>query len=241
MKAIKLACVVALLGAGCAVDEATDEAATDTTEQAATQSDVWHATWNGGSASAQFSSATGGGYIDAFEYKTSTFRSAYLTLSSWSYDPNSLQCSSYTDWWGNTWNWCFYTRSTYTYGWGSIPEGDAQFTPAAARLKTTLGSGFYGYQCTWDYNDWLSSGCSALTGGSLDLRWAKNGYYSSFSSGTNQQTYGAYTYKSQGTYRSASAQASGTVLGNTVESSWGSFGDTRGVSINKSVMKTPNP
>lgn len=237
MKTINLACVLAVLGA-CAVDEASDALVLADDAQAATQADVWNSTWNGGSASAQFSSATGGGYLDVYEHKTKDFRYAYVNLSAWSFDPTSLQCFTYDDPWYGTWEYCYFTRSTYTYGWGQIPESDARMNGNAAHVKTTFGPSFYGYQCTWDSNNWMSSGCLPLTGASIDVRWHKDGVFSTFQSGTNQQQYGGYTYKSQGTYRSASARASGTIVGQSYEGAWGSFGDTRGVNVSKSITRT---
>lgn len=245
MKAINLVCTVAAMLGGCAVDDAgTQEGEVENTavaEQAATQTDVWHATWNGASVNASSYGYLRGAYVDAWEYKSGSTRYAYLTLSSWSVDPTSEQCFNWTDWWGNTWGYCYYTRSTYSWGWGSIPESDLQVNPGTARLNTTLGSTFYGTTCTWDWYDWTQSGCTSMAGGTIDLRFNKDGNVSAFSSGTSQYSYGAYTYKNQGTYRYSSAQANGTVLGNEFASNYGQFGDTRGVNVSKSVIRTPNP
>jgi hypothetical protein len=239
MKAIKMACVVAL--GACAVDaEAPEDVTTAVTEQAVTQTDVWHSTWNGGSATASFSSATGSGYLDVYEGQMGQERTAYLQFSTWSVDPTSQQCFTWTDWWGFDYSYCYFTRYTYAYGWGPIPASDAQLTPGNARVSTTLGAGFGGYQCTIDYTNWIFD-CGAPTGGTIDVRWNKNNQYSSFSSGTSQQSYGPYTYKQQGTWRSTSASASGTVLGTSFTESYGYFGDTRGTNVTKSVIKTPNP
>ena len=240
MKAIKLACAVAMLGA-CAVDaeDASEELATGEAEQAVT-TDVWHATWNGGSANAQFWSPTGSGYVDVFEGRSGSTRYAYLNFSSWSFDPSSTQCFTWTDWWGYESTYCYYTKYTYAYGWGQIPAGDAQITPNHAHVKTTLGSNFGGYQCTVDYSTWIFD-CGVPTGGTVDIRWNKNGQYSVFQSGTTQQTFGPYTYKAQGSYRSASADASGSLLGITFAGTYGYFGDTKGTNVTKSVIPTPNP
>jgi hypothetical protein len=233
---------VALLGGlgGCAVDEEQSDVMLEESEQAATQSDVWHATWNGGSANAQFWGPYASGYVDVFEGRSGSTRYAYLNFSTWSVDPTSEQCVTWTDWWGYPYTYCYYTRYSFGYGWGQIPAQDAQLTPGHARVKTTLGANFGGYSCTVDYANWIFQ-CGAPTGGEVDIRWNKNGQYSSFSSGTSQQTYGAYTYKQQGTYRSASANASGTLLGATFDVAYGSFGDTKGTNVTKSVMQTTAP
>lgn len=243
MKTIMIGCAVAVLGA-CAVDgnvDVSEDVTTSEAEQAATQTDVWRQTWNGGSANAQFWSPTGGGYIDLFENKSNMGQFAYLTVSAWGVDPTSQRCETWEPWPGEVWQWCFYSRSTYTYVWGQIPTGDAAITPGLARVKTTLGAGVAGYQCTYDYDNWANSGCVAPTGGVVDVRWNKNGFTSSFHSGTDQQTFGPYTYKSQGTWRSASADATGTVLGIDFSGGYGYFGDTRGSNVTKSVIQTPKP
>lgn len=240
MKAIKLACLVVAMAGGCAVDE-TESYDVETTEQAATQADVWHGTWNGGSANAQFWSGYGGGYVDVFENGTGSSRSAWVNLATWSIDPSSQVCWSWTDWWGYTYNWCWYTRSTYTYGWGQVPAGDAQLTPGNARLKTTFGAGFSGYQCVYDWSNWTSEPCTSLAGGSVDATWRKDGSYSVFSSGTHQTSYGTYSFKTQGTYRHSSARASGSILGIDFSDAYGYFGDTRQTNVSKSIFRTPKP
>jgi hypothetical protein len=246
MKTINVACVaaaMAMLG-GCAIDEqggVDGDEAVAVAEQAATQADVWHASWNGGSVDASSYGYLSSAYVSAFEYKSGSTRYAYVNLSKWSVDPTSQQCFTWTDWWGGTYDYCYYTRYSYTWGWGSIPEHDLQISPNAARLRTELSSNFGGYTCTWDWYNWQTSGCTSLAGGSVDLKWNKNGGYSTFSSGTSQTEYGAYTFKAQGTYRSSSAQATGSFLGETFDSAYGSFSDTRGVNVTRSVLKTPNP
>jgi len=241
MKPMNWLCVMAMSVAvgGCAVDDAED-VTTDVAEQGLTQADVWHGTWNGGSANAQFWSPTGSGYLDVFENGSGQNRTAYLSFSTWSFDPTSEQCFTWTDWLGSDYTYCYYTRFTYAYGWGQIPAGDAQLSPNHAHVKTTLSSSFGGYQCTVDYTTWPWT-CGAPTGGTIDVRWNKNGQSSYFNSGTSQGSYGAYTFKTQGTYRSSSANATGNVLETSFTDSWGAFGNTRGTSVTKSVQRTPSP
>lgn len=237
MNAMKWIVTMALV-AGCAVDEA-DEPTTSATTQEATNVDVWTGTWNGASAHASSWSQYGGGYVDVFENGTGQNRSAYLNFSTSAYDPTSQQCFDWTDWWGYTYHWCYFTRYTYTYGWGQISAQDVQITGTNARVSTTLPSSYYSTQCTVDWYNW-SYTCTTGTGGTVDLRWRKDGQSSYFQSGTQQYAYGAYTFKSQGGFRSASAQAEGSLLGNAFAGS-GGLGDTRGTSVSKSVFKTPNP
>jgi hypothetical protein len=243
MKAMNMVVAIAAVAGvgGCAVDDVDHpvEAETATVEQAATV-DVWTGTWNGASASAWSYGAFEGGYIDAFENKTPQGRRAFLNFTMWSVDPTSEQCSEWTDWWGSTYTWCWFTRSTYTYGWGEIPQQLAQFTATTARVKGTLPASFSGYVCNFDWEDWTSAPCSEATGGAIDVRWNKDGGYSHMSSGTQQQSYGTFTFKTQGTYRSTSAQAQGTILGLSFHGS-GGVGTTRGVNVAKSVQRTPKP
>lgn len=245
MKTINVVALAAAMLGGvgaCAVDEAQPdyEVTFEEAEQSATQTDVWHATWNGGSARAEYWGPHGSGYVDVFEGRSGSTRYAYLNYSTWAGDPTTQQCFTWTDWWGWTQTYCYYTRYTFAYGWGQIPAQDAQLTPGHARVKTTVGSGFGGYQCTIDYSTWTFE-CGAPTGGDIDIRWNKNGQYSSFSSGTSQVAYGPYTFKQQGTARWASANATGTLLGTAFEATYAQFGDTRGTNVSKSVFQTPRP
>jgi len=243
MKAINWAVALAMATGvgGCAIDEQGGaEPEASATEQAATTTDVWHGTWNGGSAQVSFWNGTGGGYLDVFENNAGQNRNAYLTFSRWSFDPNSLQCWSWTDWWGYTYSWCYYTKYSYAYGWGQIPTSDAQLTPGQARVHTTLPSTFGGYQCTIDYQNWIFE-CTSAAGGDVDVAWHKDGVYSTFHSGTDQQEYGPYSFKSQGTYRTTSARASGSLLGTAFDDAYGYFGDTKQTNVSKYVIQTPHP
>lgn len=242
MKTIKVVVAAVVLGGvgACATDEAQSyEVTFDEAEQAATQADVWTQTWNGGSAGGWFWGTTGSGYLDAFEYKTRDSRSAYVNFSVGGYDPTSLQCFTET-WFGETWEWCWYTRYTYSYGWGAVPASDVKLNPNSARVKTTLGANFYGTQCTHDWVSWQYT-CAPLAGGAIDVSWSKDGFASQFNSGTTQQSYGPYTFKSQGSFRSSSATLSGSILGVDILGGGGSMGDTRGVNVSKSVFQTPRP
>ncbi len=221
----------------------TDELLTSTGSGSSTGSTtpVFHSVWNGGSANAWNWGWYSSGYIDAFENTSGLNRAAYLYFAVSSVDPNSLQCYTWTDWWGYTYSWCYYTRYTWSYGWGQIPAQDFQVNPNAARVKYTVGSdsSFYAYQCTIDYSTWTFN-CGVPTGGDIDVAWSKDGQWSSSHSGTDQSSYGPYTFQTSGTWSSNSAHASGSILGASFDAS-GGFGDTHQSNVTKDILNTPQP
>lgn len=259
MKTMKMVAVaVAVLG-GCAAHEAgqgTDEAAlTGSGVDAGTDSGsgtgsgsgstgpspVWHSVWNGGNASAWLYGWYTSGNIDAYENVSGPNRVAYLNYAYSSVDPSSLQCYSWTDWWGNTYQWCYYTRYTWDYGWGQIPTNDFQVTPKAAHVKTVIGSNpsFYAYHCSVDYSTWTFD-CGVPVGGTVDVTWSKDGQWSSSHSGTDQTSWGPYTFQTSGTWSSSSAHASGSIIGTTFDA-FGGFGDTHRANVTKDILNTPHP
>jgi hypothetical protein len=243
----KLLCVVAMV-AGCAVEDV-DRSSTARTEQALTDGgsgsgsgggsggggSVWHANWNGGSASVTFWDAYSGGYLNAWESKSGGTRTAYLWFDRYSVDPASLQCVTY-NWWGWDYTYCYYTRYSYDYGWGEVAGTDVVINNGVARVHSTLPSTFYSLSCTIDYNDWTNTTCSTGTGSTVDVVWHKDGLTSTFSSGTSQQDWGSYSFKSQGTYSSSSALANGSLLGHDFADARGSFGDSHSTSIGMDIV-----
>ena len=247
---MKLVVVVAMIG-GCTVDNGSAIPAGETA-QATTVADagtgggnpgpnVWHSVWNGGSAYANSWGPTSSGYIDAYENKSGQSRYAYLNYYENAVDPTSQTCYSYTDWWGDTYSYCYYTRFSWDYGWGQIPTHDFQVTPSGARVKTTVAAGgtFYAYHCDVDYGSWLWN-CYVPTGGTIDVKWGKSGGYSQSQSGTSEHAYGPYTYRTSGTFTSSSAHAQGSILGVSFDA-FGSFGDTHQASVTKEIVNTPRP
>ena len=113
--------------------------------------------------------------------------------------------------------------------------GEQRFT----RRRMTVGALAPSGVPAWEIEQYS---CAPLPAdGQIDVQWRKDGAYSTFNSGTNQQSWGPYTFKSQGTYRSTSARGSGSVLGLSFSDAYGYFGDTRGTNVTRSVSLTPNP
>ncbi len=246
----KLMVVAALVG-GCVAGDAAqsaDEAAltgsgsgSGTGSGSGSTTPVWHSVWNGGNANASNWGWYSAAYIDAYENVSGQNRAAYLNYSFSSVDPTSEQCYSWTDWWGDTYTWCYYTRYTWDYGWGQIPASDFQVTPNAARVKTVISSSstFYAYHCSVDYSTWTFN-CGVPVGGTVDVQWSTDGQSSSSHSGTETTSWGPYSYRTSGTWSSSSAHASGSIIGNSFDG-FGGFGDTHQVSVTKDILNTPHP
>ena len=208
---------------------------------ATTTSNVWHSSWTGGSAIASFSDGmTGlsGGFVQVWEGGTQTMNGASLWYNYFAYDPTSQVCYTYWFPWG-VYQYCYYTRYSYDYGWGSIPASDVRITPAVVGVNTTVTSGptFYATHCDIDYNNWWNANCYNVTGGRIDIRWTKHNTYSSFSTGTQQSDYGIYSYKTEGTSWNSAALASGSLLGHSFTNAGGQIGDSRTNTVSMTITR----
>ena len=237
--------VVLSLAAACDEGAYPDEDVADVS--AAATVSVYHSVWNGGSAWMSFWDGLSSGYLSVWEGGARA-ATAYLNFSRGSVDPTSEVCQTVVyDWcWdGQTegcrqeYTYCYYTRFTYEYGWGEIPARDARLNGGDARLKTTIASGpsFWLIRCDFDANDWSYS-CTNEGGGTIDLAWHKDGNYSSFHSGVSEDSYGRYTFRTNGQYRSSSALVDGSFLGGEIAFATGSTSSNRGVNVSKDVLET---
>lgn len=240
MKLVMVLAGVAMVG-GCAVDDIEDggEIAESTTEQAVAGATVHQSTANGGGAYVHAWGPTSSAYVDLYEYGTGQNRSAYLNFGVSSVDPTSEVCVTY-DWgWGwGPYTYCYYTRYSFAYGWGSIPHADAKLTPAAAGVRTTIpaaSSTYWSYGCTVDYATWTFE-CAPLDGATVDLRWHKDGQYSFSQQGSTDHTWGAYTFRHAGTVSHSSARATGTIAGTSIDGA-GAFTSSKGTNVQKFVLR----
>jgi len=217
-------------------------------QQAASGSQpVWHSVWSGGSATAYAADAFSSTSMYAYENKSSKARYTYFNLYSNSVDPSSLTCVTQTVCWDPTdpascWDeqWCNYSRYTWTYAWGELPASDFQVSPNGAALSTDLAdaTNAWGEKCSVDYVAGTWDCQPFVAAGTIDVVWRANNLYSSFQNGINQSSYGKYTSKNVGQYRSSSADVHGTIFGASAQMQ-GDFSQSQGVSVSRDVIKTP--
>lgn len=235
IRAVSAVSLVVVVGCGTSRDGGESEAVAS-----AKQALVTHFNWNGGGASASSWTPESGFYIDVNDNGTT----AYLSFNANSVDPTSKKCFSEVYPPKDPffpppppYEYCWYTRYTYTYGWGMIPSTDFHTTKHAARLSTTVTSGseFFFQSCTVDKDAGTFTCLPAGASGTIDMTWSSNGVASSFHSGVDHKTYGSATYKTTGRWVTSSADASGTVLGIAVTAQ-GSLMDTQGTTVAKDVV-----
>lgn len=204
---------------------------------------VWHSTWNGRGASLGAWSIGADGYQRSYyvsAWQTGTGANATVTVNFQFQgpDPASYTCSTYDDWYWGSYTYCYYTQFINEYGWGTIPSSDFQVTgnASAAHLHTTTGPGFVVERCTYNWYAWDFECTDSTASETFDLSWNQNHQSTWDSNGTNKQTWGGFTYQSQGRYVSSSADATGTAFGVSVSTSNASIQDSRGTSVGHDVL-----
>jgi hypothetical protein len=213
---------------------------------------VWHQTWNGGQATGYVSGPFSFFTYAAWENKTATSRTAYLSFFGSGVDPTSEVCTTEEVCYPDRLTgepicepirWCDYTRYYWEDGWGEIPSQDFKVGQnlRAAHLQTDLANNpnFYGNKCTFDSLN-ATTECVPITTGTFDVTWRTNGYYANKSQGTSSESYqwydSSYTSRSTGTWTSVSANTTGTVFGNSVDG-WGDLAQSRGTNVSKDIVK----
>ena len=219
-------------------------------EQSA-QQNVYHSTQKGGGANVSFGDNLSWFYLDAWQSGTGKSISGYVNFQISENDPTSEVCNteSYCVEWQNEepfdclnwedYTWCYYTRGSTTYGWGALPKGAFDTKGSTARLDATLGPDCYVEKCTFDELAAEPWTCSQISGGVIKVSWLKDGNFSSLQAGTSQYKYGAYSYRTSGTYSSFSAEVSGELLGKTFANAYGSITSSNGAVVGKDVYYTP--
>ncbi len=119
---------------------------------------------------------------------------------------------------------------------------DFKVSGAGARLRTDLANAtnFTSEICTWDEDTWTGSRTTGTATGSFKLDWAKNGASSSFANGTSQYTYGKYSFKTTGQWKSAPADVTGSALGAAVEAT-GEINRSHTNGITKDIVPSTKP
>jgi hypothetical protein len=165
--------------------------------------------WNGQSADAYAGDALRGVSVNVWESGTGSDRRTFGGVWYYEADPSSAICEEY-----DGIPYCYHTRYTYVSGWGELPAADVLLRNDFARVQTNVGNGrpFNIEKCIVDQVA-ATYECTAVADGEMNVVWKKNGISSSFSAGTNMSKYGVYSFRSQGTSSSASADAYGTVFG----------------------------
>jgi hypothetical protein len=190
----------------CANQDPTGEDNLGVSSQAVT---TYRYVWNGRSADAYAGEATRGVSVNVWESGTGSDRRTFGGVWYYEADPSSMICEEY-----DGISYCYYTRHTYVSGWGELPEEHVTMRNDFARVQTTVANGrtFTIEKCIVDQVA-ATYECTADAGGVVDVAWKKNGISESFSAGTNSSKYGVYSFRSQGTSSSTSADAHGTVFG----------------------------
>jgi hypothetical protein len=240
--------------AGCSANDA--PSTTASSSQALANVSVYHSQQSGGGAQGSVYQQDANTYFsasfDAWENKTGKTRTA--ALSFWGYgattqqvcfdeqicvwDPNTWTCNY------ETYQYCYqsWVSSRYVYGYGDIPTGDFRVGSHTARLTTDLSqdSSFYAIQCSYD--QWTYS-CTPVTG-TIDLTWRDNGNFTTEQNGVSStqstSTYSQYSTHTTGHQSNASADVTGTFLGNAVTSQ-GSISLSKDSNVTKEVFKAPPP
>jgi hypothetical protein len=246
---LKAAALVALLGSACVEQEQVGEGMRGAGASGAAS--VYHSRWNGGASSVSEGTELSSFVLEVWESSTSQTRDVGLWYSRSEVDPTSYLCETVqlpckrrrddpTPCDPVETEICRYTRSTWEYGYGSIPARDYRVTSNGATLNTVVSPGatFYIERCSADESTWTWT-CSNQGGGAIDLDWSRNKIGSEFSSGTGSARFGKYSYQQVGTSRQATADASGSFLGATVASSNGFL--STGVSVSKEMYVAPRP
>lgn len=243
-----------------------DPESIDTEQQAATEVVKWKSNWKGASANAWISSETGGGSVDAWEGRDGSTKTANLSYHFWSHDPTSWKCrlqevcmppfppgpppgSGDAGPPGEPGEpvcyqveYCDYTRSTWSSGWGQIHPKDFKANGTSAGLSVDVSKypGFYADTCTMDWETWAISCAPSAPSGTIQLAWRKDGRYSYSQSGVSRQEWGPYSVRTTGSSRSFSAAVTGTLLG--VEFTGGGYVSTNnGASMSRDIVVTPKP
>ena len=110
--------------------------------------------------------------------------------------------------------------NTIAGGYGAIPSGDFSGGGAQMRLSTNTSA---------DPDFFVYAGA----GGPVSVQWRADGFSTSRSTGVSDLIYGGFAQHTQGTYSSASATATGSVIGFLISAAQsGSIGQNQNVSLN---------
>lgn len=217
-----------LVVGGCATNEATNTNQGEA-EQADSAAATFQEVYSGSEATAQLADQTTYVHVDVFENRSNQVPGdVFLFYQYSSADLMSYVCNGY----------CFYARWITDYGYGSIPATDVNIGASEAHVHTTTSvAGFTTQQCVFDQRDY-SSTCSGGVAGDIELWWNRDGLSTQFSSGLFRETAAEWTYQTQGTYWTSSAQAHGVLPSHEVTAAYGALNDSRTNTVSKSFTRS---
>jgi len=226
----------------------TSETGVESSRQALASKSVFKSSMNGGGAYLSSGDMYGGISVDVWESGTGKTATAGLSYSIMQIDPTSEVCltESFPDKDDPAlppidYTYCQYTRFVYESGSGEIPAKDLQVRPGAVRLETTVGASptFFSTRCTQDAMSMDPPVCTDGSTGTISVTWHKDGVSWTQMSGSQQQQWGPFSMKTSGIYKTASALADGTVLGQSVSSASGDIRSSGGASVTKDLTMVP--
>jgi hypothetical protein len=256
--AVFIASGVAMMACSSSAPSASES--TGSSAQAINTVNVFHSTQNGGNANGSVS------YYDvdtqsyyqlqfqAWENKSAKSRTSSLSFYGYGYsstqvcyDEQICEAWDYNTWTCTAWEtmqYCYEQQVPYWIsGYGDIPTSDFRVGPHTAHLTTDLANdpSFYATRCGYD-SSWNYS-CTPVTG-RFDVSWRDNGSFSTEQQGmwksTSTSPWGSFSMQSTGHASNATADVTGTALGDVV-SSGGNLGLSMGASVSKDVFQgTPS-
>lgn len=218
--------------------DATDPLEEASIAQGAAPVAVFHSVQRGNSASGGSWSELGGFSVEVWE----TTSAAGMWFNTFQVDPSSYLCETISipprgGGIPQEFQQCWYTRTTYTWGGGSIAGADVKsltdrFLSVHTDLSTSLD--FTAETCSYDSVSGTGTCAPLSTAGRVDIEWSGNNQSSAFGSGVYHSKNGTTSSRSSGNWRSRSADFSGALLGTPVAGS-GSIG--RGLNVSKDIYR----
>lgn len=199
---------------------------------------VFRSVQRGNSASGGTWSELGGFSVDVWE--TSTGSAMWFNI--YAVDPTSHYCETvpFLPKGGGPVEYfeqCWYTRSTSTWGGGQIAAADVEsLTDRFFSIHTDVSNSpdFVAETCSYDHLTGAGACVPLSNAGRVDIEWTGNNTSSYFSSGVSHFKSGTSSSRSNGNYRSRSADFSGALLGAPVSGN-GAIG--RGMNVSKDLYR----
>lgn len=190
---------------------------------------IWYADGPGHTAEVEFSDNLGGGRVNLFRNGATMF----VFYETWTYDPNSEQCTFLVDQFGNTIETCVFHRTIREVGWGEVLDSAVTNANGTIHwLATVGGTGFHQERCVTDD----STGTSVTTCGpdnpaGFDLTWTVQPQSGWRLVGGVRQTLDNLTFDTIGAIHAKTAYVNGTANGRTLTNSPGRIASTIGTMI----------
>lgn len=231
------------------------------TVQGSNEGSVWRSNWSGGAASTFLSDHHLYGHVNAYEDKAGKVRKASLNVYMQYLDDTSYQCFESQQCYCagtdctpetqrcETYQSCYHSRYTTTYGWGEIPASDFLVNDKAAHLSTDLSKvpGFQYWSCETTCVGApavCSDVCTSTPpSGQFEMVWQSDGLRGGSSTGTTTERNGVYATRTNGSWSWATAGVKGRVLGVDVGGGSTTYGlnatlsRSQSASVSKDIIK----